>query len=140
MVIIIIALDFIPVKFAVSLSNELYKEGIYICSHEQVTGGNWRVENYEEEQLYFEYLKGNSPFNFLSEIFCTDHIERSGNIYLLSGTIETRENQIYDLQVDEWDIAYPISRKSIRMLYVPKNYLTIYDYNLIKIIKHFLHQ
>ncbi len=134
LIILLFAIDFIPIKFAIDISKDNIKNG-YLCYHEQVTGGNWRVEN-TEEQLYFEYLIGRSPFNYLSKIYSTDYIEPSGNKYVFYGVIEPKSNEVFDLNVSNWDIVYPISRKSIRGLYSPKNYLTLYDFNLINLLNN----
>ncbi len=136
LIILLFAVDFIPVKFAIDVSDDNIESG-YLCYHEQVTGGNWRVEN-TDKQLYFDNLTGNSPFNYLSKIYSTDYIEPSGNRYVLYGTIMPKENDIFDLNVEHWNIVYPVSRKSIRALYVPKRYLTLYDFNLIKLLKNML--
>ena len=42
---------------------------------------------------------------------------------------------IYEINVTEWDILYPIRRASFRRYYASKKYLTIYDYNWCEFVK-----
>lgn len=135
-----IFLDFVPIKRAIYIEDtENLKSDEYICSFTQVTGGNWEVESpssdYGTNQLFFEDLIGNGPLDYLDKNFSTDYLEPSGNRYLFSGTVIPKEDGIYDFKIKKWHIVYPIQRKSIRMLYAPKGYLTIYDYNWIKILE-----
>ena len=41
----------------------------------------------------------------------------------------------YNIVSKGWDILAPIQRLSFRKYYAPKNYLTIYDFNWINVIK-----
>ena len=107
----------------------------FVCSFAQVTGGNWEAENYANEQLFFDGLIGKNPMKVLDKNFSTDYLEPSGNKYIFSGEIIEKDDSIYDLNIFEWDILYPIQRKSIRMLYAPRHYLTIYDYDWFNVIK-----
>ena len=131
---IVVLMDFIPIKMAIKIDDKgLIKSEEYLCIHAQVTGGNWEVQNYAEEQLYFEFLHGNNPFYVLSKNFTTDYIEPTRNRYIFTGNIIKKEKEIYDLDIHQWEIVYPIQRKSFRILYAPKSYLTIYDFNFIRL-------
>ena len=137
--ILALLLDFIPIKWAINIEGiKNFKTNEYLCSFAQVTGGNWQVKNniesYESGQLYFEYLHEKDPFNVLDKNFSTDYLEPSGNMYVFTGKIINKEHDMFDLKVESWEITYPIQRKSLRMLYTPKKYLTIYDYDWLKII------
>lgn len=136
-------LDYIPIRWAINVDDsKKFETNEYLCSFAQVTGGNWEVKNNlknrEDGQLYFEYLREKDPFDVLDENFSTDYLEPSGNIYVFTGEIINREHNIYDLKVKHWEIVYPIQRKSLRMFYTPKNYLTIYDYDWLKLVKKLL--
>ena len=124
-----ILLDFVPIKFAVRESQDC-KSDLYLCKYTQVTGGNWEDINHG---IFIDELKGNSFYTCLRDIYLTDYIEPSGNLYLMEGKLIEKNTDEFDLDVKKWDIIYPISRKSYRVIYAPKGYLTIYDYDWYKL-------
>lgn len=141
---VIVALNYIPVKFAVSSNVNKLGGNDYLCSYAQVTGGNWEVENKRDFAnsnwaLYIDKLHGKSPFDVLNSDFTSDTIEPSGNRYVFKGQVIFKDNDIYDLNVEKWDIVFPITRGGIRILFTPMNYLTIYDYDWGKIFKKIFH-
>ena len=78
-------------------------------------------------------VEGKTTFNNLKEISNISLGYPVLNMYIFQGKINKRK--IYEnvslnwLQLEKWDIVYPIKRSSLRSLYVPKSYLTIYDFN-----------
>jgi hypothetical protein len=87
-------------------------------------------------------LLDETVYGNISEIFTTENEEPSFNQYVFWGNMKQKqvaENfAINILDANEWNVIYPIKRKSIREFYAPKGYFTIYDYNWIKVIKDVL--
>lgn len=142
-------LDFIPVKFAITKENAKIKlrDGNYICNTEPKIAPpiRWiartKSNPYLNDDLYLR-LTGNSPNNILSpKDYDVDKWYEVDNAFLLIGnTVKSEKHQetkhmIVDLNVNEWEIVYPINRASTRKFYVPKNYLTIYDFDWFKVLK-----
>ncbi|MNI82993.1 hypothetical protein D3C73_1397610 [compost metagenome] len=88
-------------------------------------------------------VSGDSPNNYLSEKDFELKWFEVENRFLLVGKVDRFEKDteygtdfIYaNLNVNKWDIIYPINRASIRQYITPKSYLNIYDYDLKKVIK-----
>ena len=146
-IIIAILLDFIPVKFAVKLDDakKNLKDGRYICETNPVTldigwYADMKLNQNLDDDLCVRAL-GDSPNNFLSEKTFDFKWYELYNIFLLVGKAEhfvedKKTNNIsVDLDVKKWDIIYPIKRASFRQYYAPKGYLTVYDYDWLKLIK-----
>lgn len=82
----------------------------------------------------------NSPNKYLSDKEFDFKWYELENEFLLSGRVERYEedsstNVLYaDLEVDKWNITYPIKRTTIRNYFTPKSYLNIYDIDLTKVI------
>ncbi len=145
----LIILDFIPVKFAISIDDTKMnlKEGDYICINESKIHLEipWIAIKRFNKHLDHDFLVrvyGNSPYGTLSaKEFEVLPISDISNVYLLNGEVkrfEKEENSnilIADLYVNKWQIIYPINRASFRQFYAPKSYLTVYDYDWIKVIK-----
>jgi len=143
---IFIVLDFIPIKFASRLSDfTSSSEGVYICKVSTATDGNWVAEKelnpWLSESTYL-ILKNSEVFGSVSKIFITEYVEPSNNTFVFWGTV-TQEQWADNLRVnilnaDRWNILYPIQRKTIRGLYAPRGYFTIYDYNWKEAIKEII--
>ena len=139
-------LDFVPIKYAIKIEyvekNHSKTYDFYMCEYTATTFGDIKADpKYNKElskPIIFYELKNNSPFKFLSKEYTTDYIEPSNNKYVFKGNIVCEVKDIglvKSLKINNWDIVYPIKRKSLRGLYVPKGYLTIYDFNWIKVLK-----
>lgn len=146
--IILIGLDFVPIKFAVKLDDvkKNLDVGKYICSTEakysEYTGLIAKVSsNQHIDQNICVIASGNSPDEILSEKTFDFEWFEVENIFLLDGKVEKfeedkRTNSLYaDLYVDNWKVIYPIKRATFRQYYAPKTYLTIYDFDWLKVIK-----
>ena len=141
---ILILLDFIPIKFAHKLSefNDSDVENVYISEHTAVTGGDWFADKENNPWLPQSVdfiLQDNKVFRNISKIYTTESEAPSYNLFVYWGTM--KQEQVADnftiniLEAKKWNVIYPIKRKSIRGLYAPKGYFTIYDYDWIKVIK-----
>ncbi len=141
---ILIILDFIPIKFASKLSEfkNNRTENVYISEHTAVTGGDWYADKetnpWLSESVDF-ILDDEKIFGNISKIYTTEDEAPSYNLFVYWGIM--KQEQVADnftiniLEANKWNIIYPIKRKSIRGLYAPKGYFTIYDYDWIKVIK-----
>lgn len=152
---LLIILDFIPVKFAVKINSvdiTKYKEKdgqkIYICKPVQVTDSIWEAIGDEKgirdlsknEVIYMaEPLKGNDPLKKLNGSFQKTYEPKAHNQFIFVGNeissntvgdmeIDGVQEKTIDFKVDDWQIVYPIRRDSFRDIYVPKTYLTVYDF------------
>lgn len=156
-IIILIVFDYVPVKFAISIDNaqrEL-RSGSYICETNPVAIDTsiktfsvigWyiipQINNNSKFSGCGARLLQKSPENILlQKTFDFKNYEHAYNRFLINGNIKKIEENkksnfsVVDLNVSSWEIIYPIERASFRRFYVPDNYLTIYDYDWIKIIK-----
>lgn len=141
---ILIVLDFIPIKFAYKHNDfkNINTENVYISEHTAVTGGDWyanqEINPWLSESVDF-ILQDEKVFGNISKIYTTESEEPSYNHFVYWGTM--KQKQVADnftiniLEAEKWNVVYPIKRKSIRNLYAPKGYFTIYDYDWIKVIK-----
>jgi hypothetical protein len=148
--VILLLADFIPIKMAVNIQKDDLKklvsdkssDKLYICEHTQVTGSIWLAIGDEEGErelldkgsIYLaDPLKGKDPLRSLNKSFVPYY---TFNDYIFIGKQGNQVNEgddlTIDFHVDEWKIVYPIKRNSIRDIYAPKSYLTLYDF--IKIL------
>lgn len=144
--ILLVVLDFIPVKMAVNIrdSSNLKsyikndRQSLYICEYVQVTGSIWRVmgdENGVGEPLksgsiyFYQPSEGKNPLKALNSGFVPYY---TFNKFVFIGEEGKRFEEgidvLLDFKVDDWKIVYPIRRNSLRDIYAPKSYLTIYDF------------
>ncbi|MBY9079010.1 hypothetical protein KIH86_25825 [Paenibacillus sp. HN-1] len=145
-----ILLNFIPIKFAVKLEDaqQNVETGTYICVTESkyVVDTGWIAEATINPHIAEDLpvrVSGDSPSNYLSEQDFELRRFEVENRFLLIGKVDRFEKDteygtdlMYaNLNVDKWDIIYPINRASIRQYITPKSYLNIYDYDLKKVIK-----
>ncbi|WEK55956.1 MAG: hypothetical protein P0Y55_07895 [Candidatus Cohnella colombiensis] len=144
---ITILLNFIPIKFAIKLEDAQQKleAGRYICvadykskvAYQSEWFASTRFNSHLEGWLVLR-LTGNSPNRYLSEKdFESFEVD---NKFLLNGNVERIEKitpEVLDthLNVDDWEIVYPIERASFRKHFTPRSYLNIYDYDMIKLIR-----
>ena len=143
LIILIFAMDFVPIKMGVSENNDnifLYKTKL-----NPDIGFTWVLYDdiNHKEATYIAKIIGEEPYDVLSEnefepykIFSgTDEIKIK-----FHGDIKAVDSDYYDIYVysDGWDIIKPIYRTSFRNIYAPKSYLTIYDYDWIKVVKRLL--
>ncbi|WP_042164131.1 hypothetical protein [Paenibacillus gorillae] len=145
---IAILLNFVPIKFAVKLEDAQLKleAGNYICVTESkyVLDTGWiaktNINSNLEENIAVKVFR-NNPNKYLSNREFDFNWFEVENSFLFIGEVEhverSREtNVLYaNLDVDKWEIVHPIKRASIRKYITPKNYLSIYDYDLIKSIR-----
>ncbi len=137
-----IIMDFIPIKLAKKVDKIKYNNETYVCKYVTATEGNWLAEmeyNPQIEAALYLNIMNKSTFDSLKEISNLSLGDQVWNMYVFTGTVEKRiidENNSFDyIKLQEWDIVYPIKRQSIRDKYVPKTYLTIYDYDWWKIMQ-----
>ena len=153
-----LALDFIPVKYAKKDAYTIIDGQEYVFCYEPKTNGSnivdWVAYGYNDEIDYDitplqASVIGKNPYDcFTKRDFEPIKLYNraapdDSNKYILYGDIQKvigSDEQISELIIDvkDWDIIYPVNRLSIRRHYVPKNYLTVYDYNWINVIRaHF---
>ena len=154
LVIILIVLDFIPIKKAINIdSDDLTKyknnesQKLYIVDYVQVTDSIWEVIGDEKGVrklqdgvvMYLaEPLQGKDPLKELNYAFQKVYEPQAQNGFVFIGkevrTIVEGGNNgdpkdlMVHFQIDDWRIIYPIRRDSIRDIYAPKSYLTVYDF------------
>ncbi|WP_338552540.1 hypothetical protein [Paenibacillus sp. KS-LC4] len=142
-----VLMNFIPIKFAVKLveAQQRQNTGEYICVTEAkyVLDTGWiaktNINSHLKENLAVRVSR-NSPNKFLSEKEFDFGWYELENRFLLIGNVESFEKdketkvRYANLNVDEWEIVYPIKRASFRKYFTPNSYLNIYDYDLIKVI------
>ena len=149
-VVVLVILNYIPVKFAKriqiveqNIENDTEK---YICGFTQTTYGDMIADlednpSLAESKVFLEIYR-NSPFEVLSDEFTTDYIDPTGNKYYFEGrsTVGTFFGlpDAIVLEVDKWDIVYPVRRKTLRGLITPSGYLTIYDFDWKAVMKKFV--
>ncbi|USB34367.1 hypothetical protein [Paenibacillus sp. YPG26] len=150
-ILIAILVNFVPVKFAVKLEDaqKQLEVGKYICVTESkyVFETGWiakkKINKHLKETLAVKVSR-NSPDKYLSNSQFDFKWFEIENRFLLTGEVGNYErnkdtNVLYaDLDVDKWEVIYPINRASFRKYFTPPGYLTIYDYDLIKVIKTLL--
>ncbi|WP_379155570.1 hypothetical protein [Paenibacillus sp. sgz5001063] len=149
LIVILILLNFIPIKFAVNLDDaqQILKAGSYICVTESkyVDDTGWiaktDINSHLEKNLAVR-VSGNSPNKYLSEKEFDFKRFEVENRFLLIGKVgrfeedKELETVLYaNLNVDKWKLLYPIKRASYRQYFTPKSYLNIYDYDLRKVIQ-----
>ena len=135
---VIIILDFIPVKFAKNKNLVKYKQNTYICTYCQVTGGNYcaTIDNNPllEKPIYFEII--DYPFNILkNDRYRKEYEEPTGIQYVLCGKVTTISNENSEIDIENWSMVYPIMRPSFRVIYAPRAYLTVYDFDWLEILR-----
>ncbi|MBD3920025.1 hypothetical protein H8B09_14770 [Paenibacillus sp. PR3] len=143
-----ILLNFVPIKFAIKLEDaqQKLKVGNYICVTESkyVLDTGWiaktNTNTHLEENIAVK-VSLNSPNKYLDDKEFDFKWFEIENKFLLVGEVGRLEknketNVLYvDLNVKKWEILYPVSRASFRKYFTPKGYLSIYDYDLKKILK-----
>lgn len=144
-IIVSILLDFIPVKFC------LKDEGIehVFISDPKLAYKQWINVPYENGAIHlYDYesyfIEGNVPDNVLNQkdfdyIEISEHYDNY-NMYVFYYDYKTylnvsKDDSVYKIISNKWDILYPITRISFRKYYAPKGYLTIYDYDWFKVLK-----
>lgn len=138
---IIIGLDFIPVKFAENKNLVQNRPNAYVCSYVQTTGGNFCASMNDnpkkEKTFYFEI--NDYPFDILSEKYRKEYEEPTGQQYVFYGLISemnvVESTADCKIEIEDWAMVYPILRPSYRVLYAPKGYLTIYDFDWGEILR-----
>lgn len=145
---LLLVLDFVPLKFAIKVEDakKNLKDGYYICETNLVKPdvgwyASMRWNPHIDDGLCVKAI-GNTPNSILSEKEFDFKWYELYNKFLLNGKgklYEERRTNIYsadlELDVNIWDIIYPIKRASFRQYYAPKSYLTVYDYDWCKIIE-----
>ncbi|WP_310832778.1 hypothetical protein [Paenibacillus pedocola] len=121
-------MNFIPIKFAIQLdeAQKTLKKGRYICVTESkyVLDTGWSAKtsiNTHLERDLAVRVSMNSPNKYLSDKEFDFKWYELANEFLLSGRVERYEedsstNVLYaDLEVDKWNIIYPIKRTTYNM-------------------------
>ena len=148
-IIVLIVLDFVPVKFAKKIDVLNIDESIIICQANfktGISGYDWATTDYQSVVQFTENSK--SPFDVLSkrdfemfEVFRKTDMKFAfyGNLVDEKTVTDERTETSGRLKIFDatnWDVIYPIERKnSFRGAYAPKGYLTVYDYDWLKVIK-----
>ena len=145
-VFILILLDFIPVKFAVQDN----KNKTVFINEPKLEDVEWAELEYEDNKFNYDsmigyIIDGKAPDRMLNK----KDFDKS-DLYLMHGdntnkfliyyderkSINDSESfPVYKIVANDWEILYPIHRASLRRLYASKKYLTLYDFNLINLIK-----
>ncbi|MDQ2087487.1 hypothetical protein RBH29_13730 [Herbivorax sp. ANBcel31] len=141
LIMVVILFNYIPIKNSHKLNNndkmtltEETEDIIVVCRFEQVTGSPWMVEEIISqdktilEKSEFIIIEGENPKKYLK-----NGLFIPGNSFVFKGQLDGEKHldglENYKVFVaSSWDIIYPIDRYSIRLLFAPKGYLTIYDY------------
>lgn len=131
---VIIILNFIPVKFTRIENYQNISKDEYIYSIANKTDNNqYFAVSYGDgkNKVYFNEISGKNPLKALSNDITYNNKVRE-NIYIFKGKVKNNTFVISD-----WDIIYPISRKSnIKKLVCPQSFLNVYDFNWKIIIKN----
>ena len=151
MAIFLFLLDFIPVKFAKRIDSSNNEDMIthnpnridIIATYSKKTGAfeyPWEAYYYQDSVLRIVKfnVSGNNPYQALSRRDFYKNAEWMIDIrFILNGNLqmEGEKENVGKLNVSTWEMVYPIKRQSIRKHYVPKSYLTIYDFDWISVIK-----
>ena len=152
--VLLFALDFVPVKFAKKDTDVIIDNEKYVFCYEPKTSGlhsiNWVACGYKEGKEDFDLpwfeviIDGYDPYDSLSNfdfdpIDLYNHNKLQRNRFVLRGEMNVSRGDliknVIDIESEGWDILYPVNRLSFRRFYVPANYLTVYDFDWIKVIK-----
>ncbi len=142
-------LDFIPVKFAKKDAYVTIDNQKYVFCYEPKTGYepefvNWSTDDY----LHYVKIKGKNPYDYFTEkdfdpiMLVNSPYSDGNNKFVFYGEMQEfwddENGSTVAVDIEGWDIVYPINRLSFRKNYVPKSYLTIYDFNWKEVLKTFL--
>lgn len=139
---VMIALDFVPIKFAKNKNLIQNQSNAYVCHYTQTTYGNYvaPIEDNPKhnKQYYFEITE--YPISILkNEAYRKEYEEPTGVQYVFYGpiTVLDENNSAVDcsIEIQDWAMVYPIMRPSYRAVYAPKGYLTVYDFDWGEIIR-----
>lgn len=148
-IVFLILLDFIPIKFAIK---DVDSKTVFI-NEPKLGSVEWAEVKYENNEFDYDYMigyvmNGKSP----DEVLNKKDFDKS-DLYLMHGDNTNKFLIYYDEKISmsdyesfpvykivatDWDILYPVHRYSLRRLYAPKHYLTLYDFNWINVIKEIL--
>lgn len=141
LLLIAVIMEFVPIKIAKRIQNVTYNDEKYVCKYVTATDGNWLAEKKYNTNLndsIYINIEGTTAFNSLSEISNISLGTPILNMYIFQGKIEKKEVSkdvsFNWIKLRKWDIVYPIQRQSLREIYAPKSYLTIYDFNWFELI------
>lgn len=145
-VLVLILLDFIPIKFAV----KNYENKTVFINEPKLGDVEWAELEYENNKFNYDsmigyIIEGKAPDKTLNKkdfdkidlyLMDGDNTNKFFVYYDEKKLINDSESfPVYKIVAKNWDILYPIHRTSLRRLYAPKKYLTLYDFNLINLIK-----
>ena len=145
----LIILDFIPVKFAVK---DVKSEYAFVNLPKLSHGVSWascKLNDKSALELKDGYIiNGKSPDKILSESDfdkVNQFLDKDKYINKFVIEFDNKKNienddvfSIYRIEAKNWNIVYPIKRTSLRKYYVPKGYLTIYDFDWLNAIRNLL--
>ncbi|MCP4366955.1 MAG: hypothetical protein GY797_02400 [Deltaproteobacteria bacterium] len=138
---------FWPIKKAVKIRPSNLEEGVFLCARTAITGIDWELILEPSQKklegtlgkiirgLKIEYvaLEGNTPFQSFKGFMGWSY----QNKYLLKGHFLDKRVQIGNdeymrvIWVDEWDIVFPVYREDFWGQFLPKRWLTPYDFHTI---------
>ena len=142
---VLILLDFIPIRFAVKNN---VSETVFI-TQPKLGNAEWVEIELDGNKLNYSsmtgyIIEGSAPDKMLNQRDFDKvslHLMRGDNINRFIIHYDEKEvlndNEvfpIYKTSAIDWEILYPIHRASFRRFYASKEYLTIYDFNLINLI------
>lgn len=129
-VVIVFLCIYFPIKKAINI-NEIEPSNNYILVEiQKATVSQWVAINKNgqkiSEQMNYSLI-GNFPFGF------NYGVESASNVYVCFGRDLKQQNTIHGdsynvFEVDSWEILFPIQRTSLLSKFLPKSYLTLYDY------------
>lgn len=140
---IIVAIGYIPVKFAKNIEDfDVNSDEYVICYETAVTGADWyRILEYDKAKtgnLPFEECATDvEEFNFVTKESSLSYRNNlglsTGNAYIVYGEHlkEPIEDEFYDnvaYTFEAWDIIYPVDRNTIFGSLLPKSYICVFDW------------
>lgn len=141
-----IVLDFIPVRYAIKEINDNYVFTYDLKTRIEIKGFAWTTTDEISGQRIslVANIVGEDPYDVLSlKEFNPDKLWSKPwdmKIVFYGETQKLSKDHKYDINVysQKWDVVYPIQRTTFRRHYVSNEYLTIYDYNWINVLRKYL--
>ncbi len=134
-VMVLIIIDFVPIKYAKNYDNQEHgvDNNYYVCYQDKKLKFPDKKWVTILDDIFYLQFTGNYPSKVLSE-------QVLDNRFVVKGTLTKNQSETQGQQAnllsDNWDILYPIERNGIRKHFSPAKYLTIYDYDWLKVIEN----
>lgn len=142
LIVIIVSLNFVPIKFAVRYDDYL-TDRQYLC-YMDIKGGDtcnyrykWVLQN-NNDNIWVKFSNLSPEYQLSTKHFFELHNNiwyDLNNNFVITGEIDyivDEDMNVAIINIEKWDIVYPIRRKSFRGKFSSQNYLTIYDFDWIK--------